>query len=150
MQTGQACQSQCKAELDISLSRTLGKSGLGNSLSQCMNPGLGYEQGSGMGSGAGGNMSGQSGPAGGGFAVRGPHAYVPSLASMHGTGGGRRDRKQNRIAGTPTGLAPENIELMQNPAKKPPRASDAAAGRFPPEYRRLINDYFIAVSREKR
>jgi hypothetical protein len=136
-----ACQGEGESELDLALSRSLG-SGLGGSLGQLLS-------GQGLAMGASGMGPGQSGSAGGGFAVRGPRAYQPGMRSISGGGGGQRHRVQNRVPGQPAGLAPEDVEVMKNPARRPPRASDADSGRYPAEYRKMISDYFRSVAEQK-
>jgi hypothetical protein len=142
----------CEGELDISLSKMLGKSGLGSCLGQFAqamgNPGMGQGQ-NGMGLGIGGMMSGMSGQRGGGFAVRGPKAYMASMQPMHGSGGGKREKKQNQIAGQPAALAPGDIEVMKNPAQKPLKAGETDPNRYPVEYRKLISKYFESVAEGK-
>jgi hypothetical protein len=145
-------QGGCEGELDISLSRLLGQSGLGSSLGQLASAMMGMGQGQGqggMGLGLGGFMSGQSGQRGGGYAMRGPKAYAPSFQSMRGGSGGKREKHPNRIAGQPAGLAPEDVEILKNPAKKPLKAGDPDANRYPVEYRKLISKYFESVAEGK-
>lgn len=140
-------QGGCEGELDIALSRTLGQSGLGNCLG-LFAQGLGMGQ-NGMGFGQGGFQIGRGGQRGGGYAIRGPKAYMPSFQAMHGTGGSKRNRKQNQIPGQPAALAPEDVEVVKNPAQKPLKAGDTDANRYPAEYRKLISKYFESVAEGK-
>ena len=50
------------------------------------------------------------------------------------------------MAGQPAGLAPEDIDLFPSPARTPPKARDTTTARYPPEYRKLISDYFKSVA----
>ncbi len=150
MSNCQACQSNCEGELDIALGRSLGQSGLGDSLSQCMGNSPGTGQGGGNASGRGGMGGGSVGQTGGGYTMRGPMAYVPSVRSLGGAAGVKRAKNPNGMARTPAELAPDHVETMGSNVKTPPKASDAANRAYPPEYRKMINDYFISVSKEKR
>lgn len=142
-----AGQGQMQGELDISLSRLLGQSGLGGSMRQfARGMGRGQGNGRGMGFGSGGLMSGPSGSTASG-STRSARAYVPGTQRVRGGGGGnRKKRSQNRIAGEPAGLAPEDIEIMRNPASKKPKADDSDASRYPAEYKKLIGEYFRSVA----
>lgn len=162
LQQMQAMVQQCESsqgsqgfegELDVALTKSLGQKGLGRSLNQLaagmgMKPGS--EQGtSGMGIGAGGMPGRESGQQGG-YAMRGPRAYVPATESVRsGGGGGSRERKPTRIAGQPAGPAPEDVEVVKDPAQLPPKAPGADGSRYPAEYRRLISDYFKSVAERK-
>lgn len=144
-------QGSCQGELDIALSKALGQSGLGNSLAQ-LGQGMGMGNGTGqggMGLGMGGNQMGPGGQRGGGFAMKGAKAYTPSFQSMHGSGGGKKERKQNQIAGQPAALSPGDVEIVKNPAVKPLKAGDQDANRYPAEYRKLISKYFESVAEGK-
>ena len=81
--------------------------------------------------------------------MRGAKAYMPSTQAMHGSGGGKRERKQNQVAGQPAGLSPEDVEVIKNTSKKSPKASDDDAARYPAEYRKLISKYFESVAEGK-
>ena len=76
-------------------------------------------------------------------------AYQPGVQSLHAGGGGRHHRAQNMLPGQPAALAPEDVEVMKNPARTPPKASDADTGRYPAEYRKMISDYFKAVAEQR-
>ncbi len=128
----QAGKSQCEGDLDISLSRSLGRSGLGRSLGSF---GRGSQAQGGVGNGMAGTGS-----------TRTSRAYMPGAARLGGSGGHRRDRKQNRIAGAPADLSPADVESMKNPARRQQRAADSDPNRYPPEYRKLISDYFKSVA----
>ena len=144
----QGSEGNCQGELDIALSRSLGRGGLGRSLAQLF-AGLGAAPGNGengTGSGSGGLQAGPSGRAGGGYAMRTARAYVPGIPRAGGTAGPRRRKGQNALAGQPAGLAPEDIDLFPSPARTPPKAGDTGSGRYPAEYRKLISDYFKSVA----
>ena len=64
-------------------------------------------------------------------------------------GGSSPHRMQNRIPGQPAGLSPEQIEVMPGAPRKPPKAAEADSGRYPPEYRKMISDYFKAVAEQR-
>jgi hypothetical protein len=145
-----SCQGACEGELDIKLAESLGQNGLGQSLSACVNPGFGTNDGSGGGIGAGGSEWGPNGNSGGGFSIKVPRAYVMSMRLLHGSAGSKRQQAKNRLAGLPAGLAADNIELMKSLATQRPKGSDSSAAGYPVEYRKLIDDYFISVAREKR
>ncbi|MCW3061235.1 MAG: smc 7 [Capsulimonas sp.] len=141
-----ACQSQAKGELDISLAQSLGQSGLGKSLDQ-FGSGQGNGQGqNGMGFGAGGMQSGPGGKSGGGYTVRGPKAYMPSTQTMTGTGGMKKMRHANHLGTGSAPLSPSDVEVMKNPSQKPAKAGDHDPNRYPPEYRKMISDYFKSVA----
>jgi hypothetical protein len=147
----EAMLSQCKegqqaaqSELDLALSRSLGQKGLGRSLSS-LSSGNGQSRGSGIGIGVGGAPSGPSAPSGGG-SMRSARAYVPSAQSLHGTGGPKRRKSQNRIAGQPAGLDPDDVEVMPSTAVAPPKATGPDSGRYPAEYKKLVGEYFKSVA----
>lgn len=147
---GGACQGNCKGELDIKLQQSLGKSGLGQSLSACLNPGNGVGFGSGVGSGSGGMQSGGAGMAGGTSANNGPVAYTTDLKSLAGASGVKQSHSTNGFAGSEAALAPDRIENLTKTGDEPPRAADSANKAYPAEYRQLIKDYFISVTKEKK
>jgi hypothetical protein len=136
---GEACK-----ELDIALERTLGQSGLGNSLGQfSMNMGMGNN---GMGIGTGGMMAGMTGQHGGGMAMRGPKPFMPSMRSMDGTGGSKKMQHANHVAGAAAGLAPQEIEVVKSAANAPRKAGDRDGSSYPAEYRKLVGEYFKSVA----
>lgn len=141
-------QGNCEGELDISLSKSLGKSGLGKALSQLgQGSGMGQGQGQGgIGIGVSGSPSGQSGQQGGNYAMRTSKAFVPSVRSMSGSGGNRRQKHANQTPGTPAALSAEDIEVIPNATKAPSKASDTDSNRYPVEYKKLISDYFKSVA----
>lgn len=135
-------------ELDINLNRALGQSGLGKSLSQF---GPGGKPGSGgmgmMGMGSGTNGSSQRG---GSMMAGGPRAYVPSTRmAASGTGGQKKMRHQNTMAGREASLSASDVEVIPGSPTIPPKAVGAETGRYPAEYRKLVNDYFKAVAEQK-
>lgn len=148
-QAGQ-CQSQCKGELDLKLNSSLGKSGLGQSLGMCSNPGMGSGNGQGIGSGAGGMNGGGSGMSGSGTSASSPVAYTMSTKSLAGSSGTKRTHATNRMEGRAAELSSDRIEVLPNGERKPPKASDSASKNYPPEYKKLIKDYFISVTKEKK
>ncbi|MGV3616810.1 MAG: hypothetical protein ACO1SV_15900 [Fimbriimonas sp.] len=148
MGQGGACQSNGKGELDIKLSQSLGKPGLGQSLAECMSPGVGT--GSGTGAGSGGQASGGAGTPSSGSAQGGAVAYTMSMQSLAGKSGSNRTQSQNRTPGTPAELSADRIEVLTKDAKTPPKASDGAGRGYPAEYRKLIKDYFISVTKEEK
>jgi hypothetical protein len=134
---GEACK-----ELDIALSRSLNRPGLGNSLGQfSMNMG---NNGGGMG--MGGMMAGMTGQPGGGMAMRGPKPFMPSMRSMDGTGGSKKMQHANHIAGAPAGLSPQEIEVVKSAVNAPRKAGDRDGSSYPPEYRKLVSEYFKSVA----
>lgn len=141
----QSGQSDCKGELDVSLSQCLGKNGLGKTLAQ-LGAGNGQGQGQGMGIGVGSATSGASGQQGGNFAMRSSKAFVPSMQTLNGTGGNQRQRHPNTIAGSPAALSPTDIEVVPGAVKMPPKANAGQANRYPVEYKKLISDYFKSVA----
>jgi hypothetical protein len=129
-----------EGELDIALKECLGSSGLGS----CLNPfsqGLGSGTSSGMGIGSGRGLSGS-----GGSATRGGKAYVPSVASMSGTGGSKKMHHANHIAGTPSGLSNSEVEVVKGAGSAPRKPGDTGGNGYPAEYRKLIQDYFKSVA----
>ena len=138
-------QGKCEGELDLSLSRSLGKSGLGQSFGQ----GFGSMPGSGTGSAMGSRPGSRPGQAGGSTSSSAAHAYVMRTQSMHSGGGPKKVKSGNR-ADTQAELSPDSVEVVKSFATKPPKASDDAAAGYPPEYRKMVNDYFVSVSKEKR
>ncbi len=82
--------------------------------------------------------------------MRGPTAYTMSTKSLSGKAGVKRIRSSNRTLGQPASLAPENVEVLRRQGVKPPQAGDSALAGYPPEYRKLIKDYFMAVTKEKK
>lgn len=146
---GGACQSQTEGELDIKLSQSLGKNGLGQSLSMCMNPGAGTGSGSGIGSGSGGQQSGGSGTANGTSSSRSV-AYTMNMKSLAGPSGTKRMKAENRREGTPAELSSDRIEVVGKEGKRLPKAGDTSTRRYPAEYRKLIKDYFISVTKDKK
>lgn len=141
-------QGQCESEVNISLFESLGQSNLGDSLGSCLNPGVGPNNGSGTGSGSGGYQSPGSGKPGGNTNANGPTAYVMSTNSLAGPSGSRKMHSQNTRTGT-AGLAPENVEVLKSQGKTP-KAQDDADHAYPPEYRKMIRDYFVSVTKEKK
>jgi len=150
MQSGDSAQGDGKSELDIKLSQSLGKPGLGQSLGLCMNPGVGPNGGSGVGSGPGGQMSGGTSKSGQGANQHGAVAYTMKMTDLSASSGTRKDRKPNRVAGSPAALSSDRIEMLPEAAKNPPKATDSATKGYPPEYRKMIRDYFISVTKEKK
>ena len=148
----QAMVSQCKGgqgeacnELDVSLSKSLGQSGLGKGLGQfSMKMGAGNAPGFGMG----GMMSGQAGQGNGGTAVRSPKPFVPSAMakSADGTGGSKKMQHANHIAGVPAGLSPQEVEVVKQAANAPHKAGDHEGSGYPAEYRKMVSDYFKSVA----
>ena len=137
---GGSGQQGMESELDIALKECLGDSGLGS----CLNPfslGLGMGPSGGMGIGSGMGMSGQ-----GGSATRGGKAYVPSVSSISGTGGNKKMRHANHVAGTPAGLSNSEIEVVKASAASPRKSGDTGGNSYPAEYRKLIQDYFKSVA----
>jgi hypothetical protein len=149
MPKGGECKGNAKGELDIKLGRSLSKPGLGQSLGDCMSPGLGPNSGSGSGSGSGGQMSGGSSKASEGGSQQGPVAYTMDMKDLAGKSGTKKMHAANRMAGTAAALSTDRIEVLGDGDKSPPKASDSALKAYPPEYRKLIRDYFISVTHEK-
>jgi tetratricopeptide (TPR) repeat protein len=141
----QGGQGAAKGELDIKLSQCLGQSGLGSSLDE-FGMGDGSGNGQGMGFGVGGMQSGPDGQSGGTYAVQGPKAYTPSTESIQGTGGNKKAHHQNQIGAGAGTLAPSDVEVMKNPSQTPPKAGDRDSNQYPPEYRKMISDYFRSVA----
>jgi len=140
----QGGQSAGEGELDVALSQSLGKKGLGQSLSGF---GMGSGQGDGTGMGLGSMPGGKTGQSGG-STKSGPKAYVPSTQQINGTGGQKKMRHQNNMGAGPGVLAPSDTEVMKNPSQAPQKAGDRA-NRYPPEYRKMISDYFKSVAEGK-
>ncbi len=137
-------QGEASGELDIALSRSLGRSGLGGSLGQfSLGMGMG-ENGGGMG--RGGMMVGMTGQRGAGTAMRGPKPYMPSMRSLDGTGGSKKMQHANHTAGTPAGLSPQEVEVVKSAANAPRKAGDRDGSSYPAEYRKLVSDYFKSVA----
>jgi tetratricopeptide (TPR) repeat protein len=135
-------QGQASGELDIALSRSLGQRGLGSSLGQfSMNMGN-----NGAGMGMGGLMAGMTGQQGQGSAMRGPRPFTPSMQSLDGTGGEKRMQHANHIAGAPAGLSPKEVEVVKSTAANPRKAGDRDGSSYPPEYRKLVSEYFKSVA----
>lgn len=154
MQKAGECQSKGKGELDIKLQDSLGKSGLGQSLGDCLNPGMGQGQGrgngSGSGTGAGGSMGGSSGTSGARQSSQnGPIAYTMNMKSPSGKLGVKRSNAP-RPEGDPASLSPDSIEKLPSGDRKPPKATDAAAKGYPAEYKKMIKDYFVSVTKERK
>ena len=146
--TCQGGQGTAEGELDIGLSRCLGKPGLGQSFGQGFGsqPGQGPNSGSGMGTKAG-SRPGQNGSSGN---ASNPHAYVMRTESMHSGGGAPKKVKSGNRSETQAELSPDSVEVVKSFAVKPPKATDDAAAGYPAEYRKMVNDYFVSVSKEKR
>ncbi|MFI5384573.1 MAG: hypothetical protein ACHQ50_00475 [Fimbriimonadales bacterium] len=140
---------ECKGELDISLSQSLGKSGLGQSLSQCLGSGNGQGFGAGMGNGMGGMQGSGSGSNGGSAMSNGPMAYVMSTNSLKSGGGSKLQHSQFRM-GHPSELSPDSVDVLPSASGKPPKAVDDPSRGYPAEYRKLIKDYFVSVTKEKK
>ena len=137
----------CKGELDIALKQSLGKGGLGNSLDGM---GMGSGDGQGMGFGVGGMQTGRGGNQGGSTSVStSAKAYVPSTQSLEGTGGDKKIRHANHNGELPGTLAPSDVEVIKSTAKTQPKNGDRDVNRFPPEYRKMIGDYFKSVAESK-
>jgi hypothetical protein len=148
MQEAQNGQGQGQGELDRALNRSLGRSGLGQSLRELTpgQPGRGTAPGQeNAGAGAAGGDPTRSEGARGRLA-RDARAYVPTVKPQPGTAGLRRRKTQNPIAGQPAGFAPGDVEVLPNPSRTPPKAADSDSGRYPAEYRKLISDYFKSVA----
>jgi len=135
-------QGLASGELDIALSRSLGQNGLGGSLGQfSMNMGN-----NGAGMGMGGMMAGLTGRHGQGSAMRGPRPFTPSVQSLDGTGGEKRMQHANHVAGAPAGLSPKEVEVVKSAANNPRKAADRDGSSYPPEYRKLVSEYFKSVA----
>jgi hypothetical protein len=148
MQQAQNGQSQGEGELDRALNRTMGRDGLGESLRELApgQPGQGAAPGEDKaGSGAAGGAP-KSSPDARGRLARDARAYVPTVKPQRGTAGLQRRKTQNSIAGQPAGFAPEDVEVLPNPARTPAKAADPDSARYPAEYRKLISDYFKSVA----
>jgi len=146
--TAKAGQGVCKGEADIALSRSLGSSGLGQSLGDGMNPGQGAKPGQGEGSSSGGQQSGGTGSASEG-AQNQMVAYTTDLKNL--SSGGPSDGKYHKHSPcTPVEISPERIEKLGADWKSPSRASDSAAKGYLPEYRKMIHDYFVSVTKEQK
>lgn len=151
MQKGGQCQSECKGELDLKLSQSLGQPKLGQSLSECMNPGQGQGNGPGMGIGSGGMQSGQASQSGMRMtSMNGPVAYTMNMKSLAGPSGSKRTKSKNTRIASETNLSSDQIEVLDKGEKHLPKASDSAGRGYPAEYRKLIKDYFISVTKENK
>jgi hypothetical protein len=67
------------------------------------------------------------------------------IASLGGGGG---KTAHQRLPGQPADLSPDSVEVLSNAEHSPPKASDSAIKGYPPEYRKLIRDYFISVTKD--
>jgi hypothetical protein len=143
--TCQAGQGTCQGELDVALKRSMGQSGLGSSMG--MTPGNGKQNGPGSGSAAGGNQSDGSGSTQSG--ATNAVAYTTSLKSLSG-GGASKDSHAQHAPGTPVDISPERSEKLADNRQTPPKASDSSAKGYLPEYRKMIHDYFISVTKEQK
>jgi len=137
-----ACQSNCKGELDLSLMRSLGSSGLGQS--------MGSGAGSARGAGSAGSPSNNPGTASGTAASSNPVAYTMSMKNLTKEAGTKKANAQNVNAGSPASLSPDRVEVLANGKRHPPKATDDASSKYPAEYRKLVKDYFISVTKEKK
>jgi hypothetical protein len=95
----------------------------------------------GMSIGSGRGMSGQNGSA-----TRGGKAYVPSVASISGTGGNKKMHHANHVAGTPAGLSNSEVEVVKSAPASNRKPGDTGGNGYPAEYRKLIQDYFKSVA----
>jgi hypothetical protein len=150
IQKGGACQGACKGELDISLNESLGKPGLGQSVGDGLGMGGGQGNGLGIGAGSGGSPSNNAGSMGGASASHNLKAYTMSMKNLSSESGSKFAHSQNHKQAPDTSLSANQVEDLANSQHKPPKASDDAASQYPPEYRKLVKDYFISVTKEKQ
>ncbi len=134
---GSQGEASMEAELDISLKECLGKSGLGSSLAQ-FSPSTSQGQSSGMG------IGGHNGSA-----FRGGKAYVPSVASMSGTGGNKKMHHANHNVPMEAGLSGSEVEVVHSDVHVPAKAGATGGNSYPVEYRKLIHEYFKSVAEKQ-
>jgi hypothetical protein len=150
-QQSRGAQGACRAALDGQLNLCLGQ-GSENSLQQ-LSHGLGGAPGQAGGQGLAqgeGNPAPQPGSRpGDGGAAGGAARQAAALTAIQQQAG-RSERRENRrhlAAGEgPATLGSQDVERLSGSARPPSPASDAAAGRYPAEYRKLVKDYFRSVA----
>ncbi|HXG23333.1 MAG TPA: hypothetical protein VNJ09_02165 [Chthonomonadales bacterium] len=127
--------------------------GSGNTLEQlARNMGSSFGQsgqGGGLAQGFGGMPAPRPGSRPGEGGMRGDQQQAMAL-TLHQQQAGTSTRRQNRrhLPGTelPGTLSKQDVEKLTSTQRKPDAVIDPAPGRYPAEYRRLVQEYFRAVA----
>jgi hypothetical protein len=145
-----SCQGQAKQGLEGQALMALGQ-GAGSTLDQLARlPGGQGGQGHGFAQGQSGMPAPQPGSRPGDGSQSGSSSQMAMALPLYQPNASSSARRENRRrfpgGNLPGELGAQDIERLTEVARKPAAVTDPAPGRYPAEYRRLVQEYFRAVA----